>query len=1094
MRLLLGCLMIGAVLAIAAAPVRLMAAENLIRNGDLEGVNQDEYNYRPLRDAKDKKIEDSKWSIFAEDNGNHCFRIDILRYVTDSDGKKTVNACVAVGGSKGYDFHDGRKAFEVEPDTQYRFSFRLRGTVKGAYVHPIFYHNDGLGYDNMDNKVRAEGIKNPLPVGGEWQDYSGTFTTSGDTTRAVLRIGVYTHERYGLTEEPGTYLLIDDIKIEKADGSDAGAGVQPKSKSKPKQAAKPAGLGAGAPMILAASEERAPGVVRQRVEVPVTYAAPQIDATPAIDGALSDAAWSSAEDAAGFRKLQADRPAQTSTKFKTFAGKNALYIAISCEEPRMSDIRVNVDKDGGRVWEDDCVEVFMVDPDVMAGPLMHFMVNPKGIRFMAIGERVFEGPEMDREQWQVGVKQQSLGWTVEMKLSYAMLGLNGPLKDGKQLLFNVCRERYAGETELSSWSYSAGNFHNQERFGVLLIGDPGAAVQERLAQVQKLNEQVRGALRHPAEDVQAAMGGIDNDLQTLTAADAGQWRDTLAALEAIDQQLNLLRWNDQSLHVFAVSTTADFSIPFLPDPPKADQAPGVHARGAINEYVAVPVAIINSSNRTESYRVVLFDALDNGIESAGLKTQAGQAFPLEQITLREGVRVKDSDNEGSPQRFDPLVEMNGGQTLTVPPGQGGLVWMTFNTRDVEPGLYKGTLRVIPLGLPAKYKLDGGWKYEGPMQDVPFELEVQPIALSRGPAMPTWLMEHAENEAFFKDMTAHGDTVFQLSPWSFPAKFDKDGGLAASAEHTKIRQVIADHERWSKAWAPAPIDYVVGFSGYQVFNKQFAREQFEVDSPAWRAAFGNWLKSVEAAFASQGVEHKRYWIEMWDEPHRPDQATVLATLRVAKQATPDMRLLITLGASMQTPEEIRAMAADADGFCVWGSYFGSRAYQDLFKELQAQGKEVWFYFCDTRLSADLYRYYRLHAWKEQAWGLDGMGLFHYVNGPGGYYGRASWKTSAFGALVYNTSGRPTPSIRYEVLRQGLDDVKYLTLLKDALAKQRQPGGDAQLADAMQALLDKLPTLVAFESAHRHEQADAARAKIVELLMRQHPAPAGGAATP
>ena len=44
MRLLLGCLMIGAVLAIAAAPVRLMAAENLIRNGDLEGVNQDEYN------------------------------------------------------------------------------------------------------------------------------------------------------------------------------------------------------------------------------------------------------------------------------------------------------------------------------------------------------------------------------------------------------------------------------------------------------------------------------------------------------------------------------------------------------------------------------------------------------------------------------------------------------------------------------------------------------------------------------------------------------------------------------------------------------------------------------------------------------------------------------------------------------------------------------------------------------------------------------------------------------------------------------------------------------------------------------------------
>ena len=147
MRLLLGCLMIGAVLAIAAAPVRLMAAENLIRNGDLEGVNQDEYNYRPLRDAKDKKIEDSKWSIFAEDNGNHCFRIDILRYVTDSDGKKTVNACVAVGGSKGYDFHDGRKAFEVEPDMIVTSTFPYRGGVPG--MNDVIVR--GSGFENRSS-------------------------------------------------------------------------------------------------------------------------------------------------------------------------------------------------------------------------------------------------------------------------------------------------------------------------------------------------------------------------------------------------------------------------------------------------------------------------------------------------------------------------------------------------------------------------------------------------------------------------------------------------------------------------------------------------------------------------------------------------------------------------------------------------------------------------------------------------------------------------------------------------------------------------------------------------------------------------------
>lgn len=1067
------CLAVFMLITGAAA----FAGPNLIQNGNLEGDNLAEFNFRPLRDATDKTIEDSKGGLYVDDDqANRSFRIDILRHITDKDGKKTVNACVAVGGTKGYDFQDGRAACDVEPNTKYHFSVRLKGTVHHAYFTPVLYRGNAMGYDNLDNTGKIAGLKNPVGIGPDWQEYRGSFVTHTDSTHAALRIGVYTHERYGLTEEPGTYLLIDDIKIEKADDTPNNA---------PKTPTKPDASSGGA---IDPTQEQLPGVIRPATRMPVMYAASFSDAAPVIDGMLDDAVWNQSPQAADFRQLRQDIPAQMPTRFRVIAGPQSLFIAITCEEPAMSSIRANITADGEEVWRDDCIELFFVDPAVAQAPLRHIAINTKAARYISVGERIFERNDPEFKTWTAAVKTLSVGWNVEIELPYTLLGLAGPPKDGQSLQFNVCRARHARANEYSSWSFVAGSFHNQARFGVLLMGDPRVALRKRLTETQALDAEVGKTLSKPPVVIQNALAKIHDDLNHLAvtvdqAAEPAQWQSGFVSVEQINQQLRLLRWTDRKFHVFPVSTTSDFSLPFLPDPPEDSASSAIAVRGAVNEFVPLPIAVINSSMRTEAYRVVLFSELNDGIEVEGLKTETGDHFSNERMTLREGVRVKDSDDEDAAQRYDPLVEMNGGHVLTVPAGQGGLVWITLDCHDVKPGRYTGTLRVIPLGLAAKFTNDPGWKYNGHMRDIAFTLTVLPIALTKDPVMPVWLMNDARNERFFLDMVAHGDTMFQLSPWSFPAKYDENGQLAEPVDHAKIGEVIAAHQRWAGRHTSQPVDYVVGFSAYQVFSKQFTRNKFAPDSPEWQRAFGAWLQAMDDQFKQRGVGNDHYWVEMWDEPHRSDQQEVLTTLRFAKQAAPRMRLLMTLGASMQSPEEIRAMAQYADAFCVWGSYFIAREYRELFAELRRQGKKVWFYFCDTRQNVDLYQYYRLHAWKAAAWELDGLGLFRYMTGPGGHYGVASWKTSLDGALVYNTSGRPTPSIRYEVFRQGMDDMKYLACLRQAMTSDRDRNVNADLCNEMENFLKTTPVKVAFQSAHRSDEADAARRKVVELLMRR-----------
>ncbi len=196
---------------------------------------------------------------------------------------------------------------------------------------------------------------------------------------------------------------------------------------------------------------------------------PLTDQPPKIDGDLRDPCWKTAGRITRFTLYKGGAPKQQTHVWLCADARN-LYFAFKCFENNMGHITANVNEDGGRVWEDDCVEVF-VDPALDRRGFRHIVVNSLGKQFWS---------DSRRPRWRArsvaAAKTYADAWTVELAVPRRDLGLKGDVFG-----VNLCRERRPTETlELSCWRPTYGKFGQPSRFGVARIGanflariDPG---------------------------------------------------------------------------------------------------------------------------------------------------------------------------------------------------------------------------------------------------------------------------------------------------------------------------------------------------------------------------------------------------------------------------------------------------------------------------------------------------------------------------------------------------------------------------------------------------------------------------------------------
>ncbi|OGV32480.1 MAG: hypothetical protein A2020_02190 [Lentisphaerae bacterium GWF2_45_14] len=1005
---------------------------NIIKNSDFDGKLFPEYR-------RSGNLQNNNFSIFTEDlTWNKCGKLELIRYDEDKDGLKSYSAGIIIGGDENL------AGFSVTPGETYKFSMELKGTVKGAFVALMYWTGECRYYDD---RKKGETSVEKVKIQKDWTKYKGTFKIPKDAKRAALYASVWGSEKHKhMPDMPGEYLLVDNIEIEKS-------------------VTNLRLLNHGSESESTAMETKKALILKLNSEEPV------------IDGKLDDLQWENTPEISGFCFYKDESPAKNQTTAKILAGKESLYIGIKCDEPAIDKLKSSYSGNGGKeIWSNDEIEIFF-DSRSKDRVLNQFVVGAGGGRWMGWGEQAVQPGAASYDKWEAKTEKGKGFWTAEIKIPYTTLAWEKAPENGTTTAFNISRQRLAQEKELSCWSPVRGNFHEKDRYGVLAFGTLNKDILKQIENIRSKLLEIKKESPEKAGIV-ASLNKLTESLKKELTTE--EWQDARGNLITAEREIFFLKFKDMNYAVTSVTPCdTDFSLPLVPENIQVNDKK-IECKSAINEFKSSAILVTNLTNETQDYRVLLCAEENNGIEVFGLKGING-AFPDGKIEMRQAVRVKDGDGKSHQQRFDPLVLMNQAFTITVPPKDSGLVWLTFDCRDVKPDLYKGFIRVIPLNEAAKFELTKkGWEYFGTMRDIPFELELWPIELSRKPAIPLWLMKAAANEKFFRDMIEHDNRIFQLSPYLFKTDFDENGFAVGKFDET-ISGIVKNHLEWAKKYK-VDIQFLLGFSAYNIFQNHVLKNKFKYGTEEWKNAWKSWIKEIDKFFKEHGVGAKDYYVEVWDEPHVPDAEKVIETCRLAKEASPETQFQITFGASKHSSENMKKMLPFVDVWCLWGAYYDDPDFKPFLEILKSEKKEVWMYFCNTNIRASLYRYYRVHAWRGLCNKNPKLGLFTYLNGPGGHYGRASWKTCAEGALIYNSLNEPVTSIRYECLREGFEDLKYMKKLEEMLSLGKTKGVDSGLTAEVEKFLDKTPFDVVVKQPHNTKAASDARARAAELIIK------------
>jgi hypothetical protein len=227
-----------------------------------------------------------------------------------------------------------------------------------------------------------------------------------------------------------------------------------------------------------------------------------------------------------------------------------------------------------------------------------------------------------------------------------------------------------------------------------------------------------------------------------------------------------------------------------------------------------------------------------------------------------------------------------------------------------------------------------------------------------------------------------------------------------------------------------------------------------------------LKAVNDMIVRAGLKGKVF-TPLAYEPMEPGWPKLLEAITQWKAAAPDIPVSVsTIG--------IRPFLPDAcDLWCIHAQVLDTPNGLDILKRIGG-GREVWWYVSNTppRPYGNFFVDFagiehRILFWQAWALGIRGMQYWNVDYIP-------AWQNperdlldatpvNGDGALVYPGPDGPINSIRWEIIRDGIEDYDYLSLFMDRRAKLLEQGGqEALLSRAAEVFnLEKIvPSLVTF----------------------------------
>lgn len=436
-----------------------------------------------------------------------------------------------------------------------------------------------------------------------------------------------------------------------------------------------------------------------------------------------------------------------------------------------------------------------------------------------------------------------------------------------------------------------------------------------------------------------------------------------------------------------------------------------------------------------SFRVLALRSIEISVEASRLNGPDEAFIPAACLDVRVVRSVRAAGDRG-PEVFPLFVESF--KKVRLAPRSLTRIWITyFVPEGALPGIYRGRI-VVRSGA-------------GRRQDVPVELEVRPFALVE-PGADLYFYTGSTDDLGvlareLADQRLHGMNMGMVHP-----EVTRDGELVrertaarlatyAAAGLARRRVFVPLENRITAEWLNDP-DKTIGMWGpwmrYYPFSTALDRRYVDA------------VKFIRDEAARHGI---RVVLAVGDEAgsHAWTIPAVRHYLELVKREVPDVVRELTVGGGWATGEDENAHWKGL--LDVWTT---NRWLADRLDRVRKEepGVAVAVYNMGGAGSKpggllaarDLYGFF---AWKARAAGV-AQWVYRYGSTPEHNY---AWLAAGGGVV---------PTLRWEAVREGVKDRRYLATIESRLAGRTGPA-----ADAARALLDEIAAAIRLE----HEDYDA-----------------------
>lgn len=424
--------------------------------------------------------------------------------------------------------------------------------------------------------------------------------------------------------------------------------------------------------------------------------------------------------------------------------------------------------------------------------------------------------------------------------------------------------------------------------------------------------------------------------------------------------------------------------------------------------------VASSDNEPVRVRVVLpRPSRKDGAEFAG------------SITLRQVVPTGSVNGEDV---ADALPAAGDAGLITIPAHRAAKIWISVDTHGAAPGTYNGKVRLVPL------------QPNVASRELPVVIEVQDLRMPRKLPLTLCTWDYVPNRWFpnrskevLDDMSNHGVNVFPRTTIP-PARVDANGKLLidwatldAELNRLKDRGKILFH------LSHPPIEFASKLTDEQ-------KRQYELE----------YIGALRDHLSNHGRTYNDYAFYLLDEPgldYGPNIAILLDIGKLIREADPKLLTYTdpVPGLSWQDFERIEPLVDiwAPNMRLVSGLLSGDPRIQRIRK-----AKTVWSYECVSQVkSLSPLCYNRANAWRAKYFGLSGIGFWTHSTTEADHWLGGKTVNDEY-ALVY-PGELPVPSVRWEAVRDGLEDVAAIALLEQQIARHRQAGTKTNLVQQAEA---------------------------------------------